>query len=187
MRNGFRGMLVLVTLATLGLCVDSLAPVARAGDSAELTPAAKTAVMALYPEAGITGVEMEREDGLLYYEVVVRNGDEEIELEVAADGTIGEVETRIAWDDVPKNVQQTILGETGGAELQGIERREVRGVPRGESFVAVSSPITLYEVEYKSDDGWREIAVTSKGLVLTELDDDSDSSDDDSSSGDDDS
>ena len=62
----------------------------------------------------------------------------------------------------------------------------MRGVPAGDTFKRVPSPVILYEVEYETEHGSKEIAVTNAGLVLMEEDDDSSSEDDDSSSEDDD-
>ena len=92
MRIGIRVAIVLAALAALALCVDSLVPVSRAGDSEELTPAAAAAVEELFPGATSLDVEQEREDGVRFYEVELRDGDETIEIEITAEGRLLTVE-----------------------------------------------------------------------------------------------
>jgi hypothetical protein len=142
-----------------------------------LPTAAASAVRALFPEGEITAVGREREDGVLYYEVVLRDGDAQFEVEVTAKGRVGEVETEVAWDDVPEQMRQRILAETGGARPASVERHQVHGVARGGSFQPVSPPIELYEIEYEVAGVWREVSIAPGGLVMMELDDDDDDDD----------
>jgi hypothetical protein len=191
-----RSLLVLVGVAALLVVpCDSTIPDVRAGDAGDLTPEAVAAVKALYPNADIIGVGREREHGVLYYEVAIRDADQRIEIEVTADGAVGEVEMEVPMSDLPRAVQEGISSLTRGASVAEVERHEIHGVPRGETFAAVAPPTIAYEVEFKEDGAWKEIAVGEDGspLSMTDHEDmdsddgDSESSDSDSSSSDDDS
>ena len=153
-------------------------PVSRAAKSAELTPAAAAAVNGLYPGAIVTGVEQEREDGVLYFEVAVRLGGEAIEIEVTPEGGIGEIETRVAMADLPKDVRDGISRLTKGARIAQVERHEVKGFAMGGVFRHVDPAVVLYEVEFERDGVRGEVAVGTNGEPLLLTDDDSEDDDD---------
>jgi hypothetical protein len=155
-------------------------PTGAAEETQELPTAAAAAVKKLYPDAEIVDVAHEREEGVTYYEVGLRDGDARIEMEVTADGKVGEIETAVVWKDVPEQIRQQILAETGGAKPSAVERHHVHGVPEGESFRRVDPPIELYEIEYEVAGERREISIASSGLVMMEIDtaDDDDDSED---------
>jgi hypothetical protein len=86
--------------------------------------------------------------------------------------------------DLPTVVQEGIASLTGGAPVEVVERHEIRGVPKGETFVPVDPPLIAYEVEFKQAGAWREIAVGEDGAPLApehheDADEDDDSSSDD--------
>jgi hypothetical protein len=177
------------------LCVLAT-PDVRAGESAELTPAARAAVEKLYPTGSIVGVGHEREHGVRYYEVAVRDGEERIEVEVTEDGVIGEIESPIELMDVPVAARVEILRLTEGARHTELERHEIRGIPKGDTFMAIDPPMVVYEVEYERDGLRKEVTLGPTGHPFPQsehedpdTDDgssDDDSSDDDSSSDDED-
>src|SRR5262245_47646599 len=111
-RRSLLGMLVAGTCAALGLWTTP----APAGASEELTPQARAVVQALFPDAAVIGVQRETEGGVSYFEVDVRRGDERIEIEVTAEGAVGEIETRVALADVPQAARAGILSLCGTAE-----------------------------------------------------------------------
>jgi hypothetical protein len=188
-----RGVWVLIgVLACTSLPCDLTIADVRVGEPDDLTPEALAAVQELFPTASIVGIGREREHGVRYYEVAVRDGDERIEIEVTADGTVGEIESMVAISDVPAAVRSGIESLTTGVSVMHVERHEIRGVPRGDVFVPVDPPLIAYEVEYQVDGVWKEVARGADGdpLALEEHEDDSsdddssESSDDDSSSSD---
>jgi hypothetical protein len=169
----FIGALALVVAAD-----QLLDPEQWAGDRDSLPAPAADAVRHLFPAASIIDVGQEREDGVLYYEVVLREGNQEIEMEVAPDGTVGEVESRVELAAVPKIVRDAIARQAGGATVRGIERHEVRGVPDGGVFVAVDPPRVLYEVAVELDGARRGFTIGADGKTLESEEDDHDSDDD---------
>ena len=137
----------------------------------KLPPQAKAAVRALYPAAELLEVHRERERGVSYYEVVVRQQDDRIEIEVAPDGAVGEIETRVAIADAPEAVRNAILARTDGAAPRRVERHEIRGVPGGSSFVPVEPPRTVYEVVLEVDGVRQELLLGADGTALVADDD----------------
>jgi hypothetical protein len=147
----------------------------------ELTPAAAAAVKALFPEATVMGVGQEREQGVLYYEVVVSNAGGRVEVEVTADGSIGEIESVVSITDVPEAAREQILSNTRGTKITRVERHEVRGVPQDGTFVPADPPVVLYEVGYDDNGRRKEFVVSEDGSrsPFGEEDDDDNGSDED--------
>jgi hypothetical protein len=180
-----RGVLLLVgAAALLALPSPFTGPAVRAGQTGDLTPEAVAAVKALYPHADVVAVGREREQGVLYYEVAIRDGGQRIEIEVTADGAIGETETEVALSDLPRTVQDGISSLTRGAPVATVERHEIHGVARGETFAPLERAVVAYEVEFDDGGVRREVAVDESGKPLSLRDyegPDDDSADDDSS------
>lgn len=165
-------VLLVGALGTLSVFADPIMVNAREAQAAELTVAAASAVKKLFPRALLEVVGVEREGGVQYYEVAVREGTQRLEIEVTADGAIGEIETEVTSADLPQAARDGMLKSAAGAALREIERHEVRGVPKNGSFAAVDPPLVFYEAKYEAGGVWKEIAVAQDGSLLPAEDDD---------------
>jgi hypothetical protein len=146
----------------------------------ELTTAAAAAVKKSFPTATIMGVGQEREQGVLYYEVVLRDRGERVEVEVTPDGAIGEIESVVSIADVPQAAREQILRNVLGTDVTRVERHEVRGAAKGGTFVPVNPPAVFFEVEYQDNGRWREFLVAEDGTrPRLEEDDEEDDDEDD--------
>jgi hypothetical protein len=182
-----RGFLSLVGVwATVSGAGQLMGGGVQAGGAEQLPPPAVAAVRRLFPAASVTGVGQEREQGVLYYEVVLREGNARIEVEVSPDGGVGEVERVVALAAVPQVVRDGISRRIGGAPVREVELHEVRGVPRGGVFVPLDPPRTVYEVACDLDGVRTELAFRADGTPLSEEDDRDADADDDDDDGDDD-
>jgi hypothetical protein len=154
---------------------------ALASSKTELPAAAEAAVKALYPGSSVAAIHVERENGVPYYEVTLRQGSTERDVEVTAEGTIGEIESAVAWADLPGTTREGILKSSGNVVPLEVERHEVRGRPEGGRFVAVNPPIVFFEATYDSAGKRQEIAVTADGRLLPPEgeDDDAEADEDD--------
>ena len=141
----------------------------------ELPAAAAEAIKAAFPNAKIEEVEVEEEDGLTLYEVELEQGDVEMEVEVAADGTIAEIETEIPQKDVPEAVLQAIQAADADAKIEEIEKVEIRAEVKksqlapAAQLVKLSEAKIVYEAELKKGDQEGEITVASDGKVVEPL------------------
>lgn len=122
----------------------------------ELSTAAIAAIRANFPKARITGVGRERERGTWYYEVALKDGQNHLEVEVAEDGVIGEIEGRVGIGDVPDSLASVIRKRVGSGRIVRIEKHERRGVVRDGRFVPLSTPKISYEVKYFDANGDRQ-------------------------------
>jgi len=147
--------------------------------SIEEVPAAVRATILAEAEGGtINEIEMETEDGQTVYEADVIIDGREIEIEVAADGTLlgketeddegddddedDEDEEEISLDDVPAAVKVTILKEAQDAEIEELVKETEDGQ-------------TVYEAEFEADGKEIEIEVATDGTLLEkEIEDDDD-------------
>lgn len=88
--------------------------------SSEVPAAVREAFRHAYPTAHATKYSSEVENGKTLYEVASRDGDVRRTLELAADGTILEVETQVAPADLPPAVRTA--AEANGAHIVLAER-----------------------------------------------------------------
>jgi hypothetical protein len=151
-----------------------------AGGAKELTPAATAAVKGRFPTGSIVAVNQEREQGVRYFEVALKDGERRVEIEVTAEGTIGEIESAVAIEDVPELAREAIRTLTAGGSVEAIEWHEVHGEPWGNAFVPVDPARTFYEVKSRVNGAFREFAIGLDGNALApERDDDGDAEDGD--------
>jgi hypothetical protein len=134
--------------------------------AAELTPAATAAVNRLYPDATVVTVGQGRDDGVHYYEVVVRLGGDEIEIEVTPAGGIGEIARRVELADLPKEVREGISKATNGARIAEVDRLEVMGFTMGGVFRPLDPPVIMYEVLFERNGSRKAVSVGSHGERL---------------------
>jgi hypothetical protein len=163
MRSGSSPFSIPGAAATMTLACALFAASAFGQEFDELTPAAATTVKALFPAATVMGVGQESEQGVSYFEVAVRDGDRRVELEVTADGAVGEIESVWSIADVPQAARDQILRNTRGTDVKQVQRHEVRGVPRNGTFAPVDPPVVLYEAEYEDNGRRREFVVAEDG------------------------
>ena len=150
---------VWVVLGASLLVAGSVAEGARAGRRGALPDAVLNAVKEAFPQATIISYGRERESGVMYYEVNLRHNGNRIEVEVAPDGSIGEVEGVVDMADVPKSVAEEIRRVVGGGKILRVELHERRGVARGGRFVPLQKPRIFYEAKYYSRGRRREFSV----------------------------
>ena len=141
----------------------------------------KTAIEKSFPGATIKETEREREKTVLYYEVEIVWKGQELEVEVAMDGALGEVTQEIKEADLPATVAAKIKALVGAGQIKEIERTEVRGLPKGTSFAPQTPAKTIYEIKYTDTVRKRtvEVRLSATGDPIPAGDDDDDDGDDD--------
>lgn len=142
----------------------------------ELPPAAAEAIKAAFPKAKIEEVKMEKEDGLTIYEAeLAQEGEPEIEVEVAPDGTIVEIETEIAQKDAPPAVVEAFRAAAPDAKIEEVQKKEIRAeIKKAEGdqpaqLVKLDKAKIVYEAELKTGDKEGKITVAADGKVVEPL------------------
>ena len=142
----------------------------------ELPLAVADAVKAVFPKAKIEEVKLEKECGLDVYEVELKLEDEsEVEVEVAPDGTIVEIETEIAQKDAPPAVVEAVQAAAPDAKIEEVKKIEIRAeIKKAEAdkpaqLVKLDKAKIVYEAELKTDDKEGEITVAADGKVVEPL------------------
>lgn len=141
----------------------------------------KTAIEKSFPGATIKETGRERENKVVYYEVEIAWKGQELEVEVAEDGALGEVTQELKEADLPAAVAAKVKALVGAGQLKEIERTEVRGLPKGTTFAPQNPAKTIYEIKYMDPVKKRtlEARLSADGDVLPAGDDDDDDEDDD--------
>jgi len=169
-------------LVKTALCAACLVALALPAHAAKLPEPVAASIAKHFPDAKVEGVEREREAGVLYYEVELREGKKRFEVEVAPDGAIGEIESAQTLDDLPEDVRKLVTDNTKGARRLHIEKHERRGRAQGDTFAPLKRPTTFYGVTWR-DKGKRNalrINLTPEGPKVTlGVDDDEEDDDED--------
>jgi uncharacterized membrane protein YkoI len=128
--------------------------------SIDAVPAAvKATILAQAQGNAVREVEMETENGQTVYEAEVVIGGKEVEIRVAADGTLlgqevddedddeddDENEVQVSLSDLPEAVKATLLKEAGGAEVKEIEKE----IENGREVYSAEVMIDGQEVEFE--------------------------------------
>ena len=165
-------MICLMAVICLALCIGAVATKqALDGETKvpieEIPPAVKATIFAEAKGGTIEEIEMETEDGKTIYEAEVIIDGQEIEIEVAPDGTLlgkeiedneddgdeDEDEEEVSLEEVPEAVKATILKEAGGAEIEEVVKETEDGQ-------------TIYEAKFVVDGQEIEIEVAPDGTLL---------------------
>jgi len=118
----------------------------------------------------IDDLERDKDDGKIVYEVDAENGDREIKLKIAEDGTLLEREEEMDSDVLPAAVLNAVKKSVGDIDFDDIEKRFVRGRK------------TIYRIKGDKGNLEIELKIAEDGTILdkeVKRDDDDDDDDDD--------
>jgi hypothetical protein len=122
------------TRSLAALAVTLLVLTAATGDDAKKVPldkipkAIKDAINGRFPDAEITGVEKETEDGKVMFDVELKHKGVKYEMDIQEDGTIIEIEKEIPLKDVPEVITKAVLAKYPKATIKEVmEMYKVKG------------------------------------------------------------
>lgn len=127
-----------------------------------------------FPGMVVAEVGTETEGGVRYYEVHLRDSGGLVEVEIAADGSVGETEAVVDLHSLPAAQQEQIRQEGGGGVIRRIEKHMRIGVPRDATFAPVAEPGGFYEVNFRDGGVNRSLQLPmdpAQGWVLHHADD----------------
>lgn len=127
-----------------------------------LPPTAKAALDAIYPNAEIEEAEVQKE-GLKVYEVELEQNGQEVEVMLAQDGTLMEVETEMTVQGLPELVAKAIENAAEGAAVNEVSKEVTYAVVK---VVKLAQPQTSYEAELSKEGAECEIEVAADGTIL---------------------
>ncbi len=90
-------------------------------DESNLPPAVRTTVQEQSKGASIKGYAVDREHGKTVYEAEMMLDGHSRDIEVAADGTLNEVEEEVAFASLPAKVQAALTAKAGDAKITKVE------------------------------------------------------------------
>ncbi len=175
MKNRYFNLIALTILIVTIVSLSVHAEKEHRSKKKMLPEAVTAAVQTQYPESIIEEVQTERE-GIMLYEIEVKQGDAEYELSIAADGTIVEEEAEIDVADLPEAIQQVVAG----TEVEEVKKEVTYWVV---TLTKLDTPEVSYTVEFKQDGKSGELEFSADGTLLKQEmkshDDDDDDDDDD--------
>jgi hypothetical protein len=121
----------------------------------QLPDAVAKTVKERFPEASVLTFDRSHRRGLLCYDVVLRQLERRTRVEVAADGSVGEIESRLSLESLPAAHRAMVLAATGEGEVRSIDTHLRLGLPREGTFVLLDEPIGFHDVRYQRGEGER--------------------------------
>jgi len=133
-------------------------------DKKSLPTAVSKAIHDNRPGAEIDKLDIEKENGLVVYDIEFKAGQGE--MDVAEDGTVLDIATVIEMKDVPEAAAAAIRTAGKGKPIKQLERSEVRAEIVKEGGKAriskLATPRYVYEAEFSSG----EVEVTPEGRIM---------------------
>lgn len=172
----FRVALTMMSIVALVLAASPAWAGQQGGEQAkrakvELPPAVAKVVQANCPGAEIDKLEMEKEAGIVLYDIEFKAGMGEIE--VAADGRVMDIATIVALKDIPKAAAQAIQKAAADCTIKQIEKSEIRAEIKKEgekgTIVKLASPRYVYEAELIKGEKRGEVQVAPDGQIVEAL------------------
>jgi hypothetical protein len=120
-----------------------------------------------FPNATIVSMKGELKHLTKVHEAKLKEGDKDLEVTLAEDGTILKVETKLSMSEVPKPVADAITAAAKGSPIQEVEKVERRGTIKCGKPVKLETPETYYEAEYKKLGLKHEIKLAPDGSRWT--------------------
>ncbi len=122
--------------------------------SKDLPSAVTKAFGKSYPHARIIGASKEREQGKTLYEIESMDGAQRRDLVYSATGNVVEIEEAVAFDSLPKPVQDAVLKKFSAEDVKKTER-----LVRGET--------NAYEITVVDGNRSQEIVIREDGTIVT--------------------
>jgi hypothetical protein len=135
-------------------------------DCQDLLPeaVAKT-VRERFPEASVLNFDRNHRRGVLCYDVILQQLERRTRIEIAADGSVGEIQSKLSLASLPAAHQALVLAATADGELRSIDTHLRLGLAREGTFVLLDEPVGFYDVRYQrgGDERARLVKVPFKG------------------------
>jgi uncharacterized membrane protein YkoI len=128
-------------------------------------PVAKT-FQARFPNAQITKLEAEEENGVAVYDIEFKDGTLAKETDITAAGTMLEFTVVIPAQEVPAAAMKAVRAAAKGAKIGQIERVEISYETKDGKAVKLDKSVVHYEVEITKRGKTSEIVVAPDGSVV---------------------
>jgi hypothetical protein len=165
------GLIIVLPLFALSGFARQAGPEGRVPEKqaeAKLPPAVLQAIKTNCPGAAIDKMEMEKDAGIVLYDIEFKAGRGEIE--VAEDGTVMDVAAVVDLRDVPGPAADAIRRAAIGATITQVEKSEVRAEIKTEGgrgrIVKIVPPKYVYEAELAKGELRGEVQVSPEGRIL---------------------
>lgn len=121
----------------------------------QLPDAVAKTVKERFPAASVLTFDRNHRRGLLCYDVVLRQLERRTRVEVAVDGSVGEIESRLSLESLPAAHQAMVLAVTGDGEVRSIDTHLRLGLAHEGTFVLLDEPVGFHDVRYQRGEGER--------------------------------
>lgn len=158
-------VVVVAVVVVLGLSAHHLVQAGEAIKPDQLPKAVQAKIAQMYPKAEIIKAEKEDEGGVTLYEAKLKTKKGVLEVVIAEDGALVEIETLVTAAQLPKAVKAAVKKEAKGAKIVKCEKMELHAEVQKGKLVALKKPRVEYEVKYKVGDKVVEIKMTADGKM----------------------
>lgn len=158
-------MVAVITLASLLIALSTIRAEVKKQQTT-LPDAVRKTFETNFPNAEISKVDAEEEEGVKVYDFEFLEGKAEKETDITADGTMIEVTFVITPKDVPEKALKPIEEATQGAKKGRTERILITHELKEGKIIKLPKQLTHYAVEMKKGDKHAEIIVDADGKVV---------------------
>jgi hypothetical protein len=120
----------------------------------------------MFPNAGITKLDVDEENGVTVYDIEFTDGATEKETDITADGTMLEFTVVIGVKDTPAAVMQTVRKAAKDAEIKRIEQVQISYETKDGKAVKLTKPVMNYAIELAKGSRRTEIVMNPDGAVI---------------------
>lgn len=121
----------------------------------QLPDAVAKTVKERFPAASVLTFSRNHRSGVLCYDVILRQLERRTRVEVAVDGSVGEIQSRLSLESLPADQQAMVLAATGDGEVRSIDTHLRLGLARAGTFVLLDEPVGFHDVRYQRGQGER--------------------------------
>jgi hypothetical protein len=121
---------------------------------------------ATFPQAQITKLDVDEENGVTVYDIEFKDGAVEKETDITTDGTMLEFTVMIPAKEVPAAAMKSVRVAAKGGKIGRIERIEISYETKDGKAIKLGKPMTHYAVELVKGDKTSEIVVAPDDAVV---------------------
>ena len=129
----------------------------------KLTPQAQATVRKTWPKAAVKDVDVESAGGMLLHKVELRDGETELEAEIAPDGTLVSTQMNVSEKDLPADLRKAVRKILAGGKLGKIEKEVVSATVENGQAVPLLSPQVIYEIKFTKGAERHEVQLSPEG------------------------
>ena len=141
--------------AGVGLLLSAFLAAAERHGEEQLPAAVTKTLKERFPAAAVLTFDLNHRRGVLCYDIVLSQVEHRTRVEIAEDGSVGEIRSRLSLEVLPAEHQAMVLAATGDGEVCTIDTHLRLGLAHEGTFALLAEPEGFHDVTYQRAQGER--------------------------------